>query len=200
MNLNGSSERTAEVDLVRAEQAVREFMAALNLDVSPGIWNSTPMRMAKAYAEILSPPRFEATSFENSSGYHGMVTLEEISFQSICEHHLLPFVGVAALTYVPRDRVIGLSKLAWAVRHLAARPQIQERITQNVLDWIVTNTECDFARVRIKATHSCVTLRGVRAEGAEMVTEASVGIPPQATAIVRTTEVWPPTSGRPTRR
>ena len=179
MTVNGTRAREAGVDLVRAEHAVRELMSALNLDVSPEIWSRTPARMAKAYQEILSPPRFEATTFENTAGYHGVVRLGKISFQSICEHHLLPFAGTAELTYVPHERVVGLSKLAWSVRHIAARPQLQERITQNVLDWLVETTGCEFASVRIRAVHACVTLRGVRAEAAEMLTEASVGVPPR---------------------
>lgn len=182
MSINGSRIQ-GDIDLACVEKAVRDFMAALNLDVSESIWKSTPMRMAKAYAEILSPPKFEARTFENTSDFRGVVTLRNISFQSICEHHLLPFTGVAAVTYAPGERVLGLSKLAWAVRNVAARPQLQERITQSVLDWIVETSGCEFATVKIRATHACVTLRGVRAEDAEMVTEASIGVSPPQIAL-----------------
>jgi GTP cyclohydrolase I len=131
--------------------------------------------MARAYAELFDPKPLRLTTFSNEEGYDELVLARAIPFRTVCEHHLLPFAGVAHVGYLPGDRILGLSKLARIVEHFAARPQIQERLTKQVADCLAERLRPRGAGVVLVAAHSCMTLRGVRALGAETVTSALIG-------------------------
>ena len=124
------------VDLVAAEQAAAAFLVALGVDLDSESLAATPARMARAYAEMFSPRPFDLTTFPNDAGYDELIIARAIPVQSVCEHHLLPFVGVAHVGYLPGDRILGLSKLARVVELFARRPQVQERLTQQIADWL----------------------------------------------------------------
>jgi len=123
-----------DIDLAAATRAAADFLKALNLPVDSDGMRATPARMARAYAEFFAPRPFEPTTFPNDEGYDELVLARRIPFRAICEHHLLPFVGVAHVGYLPSTRIIGLSKLARIVEHFASRPQVQERLTKQVAD------------------------------------------------------------------
>jgi GTP cyclohydrolase IA len=135
----------------------------------------TPGRMARAYAELFTAPPFELTTFPNDEGYDELVLARDIPFRTVCEHHLLPFAGIAHVGYLPADRILGLSKLARLVDHFAARPQTQERLTKQVADALVKHLGPRGAGVVLEAEHSCMTQRGVRALGSRTVTSALLG-------------------------
>jgi GTP cyclohydrolase IA len=163
------------MDLPAAEQAVRDLLGALGLPVEePGMLD-TPRRMAAAYAEMLTVPSFDLTSFPNTEGYDELVVVEDIPVRSLCEHHMLPFLGVAHVGYLPGDRILGLSKFARIVDFFAQRPQTQERLTKQVADHLQQQLEPRGVGVVIAAEHSCMTLRGVQATGARTVTSALFG-------------------------
>src|SRR3954451_19816410 len=157
--------RRAEHDLITAERAAAEFLIALGIDVtSPGL-AETPARMARAYAELLTPRDFRLTTFDNDEGYDELVLARAIPIRSVCEHHLLPFVGRAHVGYLPGGRILGLSKLARVVELFAHRPQVQERLTKQVADWLQTYLHPRGVGVVIEAEHLYMTVRGVRAGG-----------------------------------
>ena len=131
--------------------------------------------MARAYAELFSAPAFDLTTFPNDEGYDELVLARSIPLRSVCEHHLLPFVGVAHVGYLPRERILGLSKLARVVGHFAARPQVQERLTKQVAGWLADNLDPAGVGVVVEAEHTCMTLRGVRASGSTTVTSTLLG-------------------------
>lgn len=163
-------------DLQRAAQAAKGFLDALGVSCeTPGMARS-PMRMAEAYAELLTARDFELTTFPNDEGYDELVLVEAIPVQSVCEHHLLPFLGVAHVGYLPGDRILGLSKVARVVEMFARRPQVQERLTQQVADWLDQNLHPKGVGVVVEAEHTCMTLRGVRASGARTRTSALAGV------------------------
>jgi GTP cyclohydrolase I len=164
-----------EVDLDRAEQAAAEFLTALGLDPEADGLRATPARMARAYAELFRSPEFNLTTFANDEGYDELVVARSIPVRAVCEHHLLPFVGVAHVGYLPGERILGLSKLARVVAHFAARPQVQERLTKQVAGWLQDNLSPAGVGVVIEAEHTCMTLRGVRAVGSTTVTSALLG-------------------------
>ena len=164
------------VDLARATRAVSELLAALGVDCSGEGLVDTPARVASAYAELLSPEPFSVTTFPNDEGYDELVLVRGIAFSSLCEHHLLPFAGVAHVGYLPADRLVGLSKLARVVAHFARRLQVQERLTTQVTDWLTSNLRPKGVGVVLEAEHSCMSLRGVRATGARTVTSSLSGL------------------------
>jgi GTP cyclohydrolase I len=165
----------ADRDLLAAERAAAEFLSALGVDLDgPGL-AETPMRMAKAYAEMLTPREFALTTFDNEEGYDELVLARAIPVRSVCEHHLLPFVGVAHVGYLPGDRILGLSKLARVVELFACRAQVQERLTKQVADWLQEHLRPRGVGVVIEAEHMCMNLRGVRAEGTRTVTSTLLG-------------------------
>ena len=166
---------TAGADLAAAECAAAAFLAALGVRTDTPSMNETPRRMAHAYDEMLSPRPFNLTTFPNDEGYDELVLARAIPLQSVCEHHLLPFVGVAHVGYLPGQRIVGLSKLARVVELFARRPQVQERLTRPVADWLQTRLAPRGVGVVIEAEHMCMTLRGVRAAGASTVTSALLG-------------------------
>src|ERR1700710_3153963 len=124
------------MDADRAQRAVAELLQALDVDLSEESLQETPRRVAAAYAELLTPLPFAATTFPNDEGYDEMVVARHIPFHSLCEHHLIPFVGVAHVAYLPGERIVGLSKLARVVEHFARRLQVQERMTVQIADWL----------------------------------------------------------------
>jgi GTP cyclohydrolase I len=131
--------------------------------------------MARALAEMLSPTAFEMTTFPNDEGYDELVLARSIPIRSVCEHHLLPFVGVAHVGYLPGTRILGLSKLARIVEHFACRPQVQERLTKQIADWLDEQLHPQGVGVVIDAEHTCMTLRGVQATGSTTVTSTLLG-------------------------
>jgi len=166
----------ASVDVRAAEEAARAFLLALGIDPDTPDLARTPRRFAAAYAELLAPGSFEFTTFDNVEGYDEMVIVRDVPVQSVCEHHLLPFVGTAHVAYLPADRVVGLSKIPRLVDHLARRLQTQERLTVQIADALVTHVQPQGVGVVIEAAHSCMTLRGARAETATTQTSALRGL------------------------
>ncbi len=180
-----SSDRSAHLRVVRgrdavdvpaAEQAVAALLRALGRDPVDAHLADTPRRVADAFAELLTPPPFDLTTFPNDEGYNELVMATSIPVQSLCEHHLLPFVGVAHIGYLPGERILGLSKLARVLDLFARDLQVQERLTQQVADWLQDNLDPRGVGVVIEAEHLCMSLRGVRARGARTTTSALHGV------------------------
>jgi GTP cyclohydrolase I len=167
---------TRPIDVQRAADAARLFLEALGVDCERPGTADTPLRMAQAYAEMLTPRPFQLTTFPNDEAYDEMVVVRSIPLQSVCEHHLLPFVGVAHVAYVPGSTILGLSKLARVVDHLARRPQVQERLTQQIAVQIDESLSPRGVGVVLEAEHTCMTLRGVAARGAITKTSAVLGL------------------------
>jgi GTP cyclohydrolase I len=163
-------------DLERAAAAAADLLEALGADLSrPGL-EETPRRIAHAYAELLSPRPFRMTTFENDEGYDELVLARDIPFTSLCEHHALPFTGVAHVGYLPGDRIVGLSKLARVVEHFARRLQVQERMTVQIADLLQEELDPRGVGVVLEAEHSCMSLRGARVTGSRTVTSALRGL------------------------
>lgn len=162
-------------DMVGAEAAVRDLLTALGLDFDSAHLRQTPGRMARAWAEMLTPRPFDATVFPNDEGYDELVLARDIPFRSICEHHMLPFVGTACVAYLPDEQILGLSKLARLVEYFACRPQTQERLTRQVALWLEEHLCPKAVGVVVRAEHSCMTLRGVQATGSSTVTSTLLG-------------------------
>lgn len=165
----------AEVNLGAAQRAAGDFLAALGIDLDGEGLRETPTRMARAYAELFDARPLRLTTFPNDEGYDEMVLARAIPFRTVCEHHLLPFAGVAHVGYLPGERILGLSKLARLVEHFAARPQTQERLTRQVADCLAVRLAPRGVGVVLEAEHTCMTLRGVRALGSTTVTSALLG-------------------------
>ena len=165
----------APVDLVAAERAASDLLHALGVPTDSESLRGTPGRIARAYAELFSSPEFDLTTFPNDEGYDELVLARSIPLRSVCEHHLLPFVGVAHVGYLPSGRILGLSKLARVVGHFAARPQVQERLTKQVAGWLQDNLDPAGVGVVLEAEHTCMTMRGIRASGSTTVTSAMLG-------------------------
>ncbi len=163
------------VDRERAEWAVAELLDALGVDRHTEALRETPRRVASAFAEMLAPTPFGATTFPNEGGYDELVVVSDIAFSSLCEHHLLPFVGVAHIGYLPGNRIVGLSKLPRLVEHRARRLQVQERMTVEIADWLERTLAPGGVGVVVEATHMCMSLRGVRQPGAVTTTSALRG-------------------------
>ncbi|MGW6200544.1 GTP cyclohydrolase I FolE [Kribbella sp. NPDC055110] len=168
--------RRAEIDLPAAQRAVADLLTALGRDPQSAHLADTPRRVANAYAEMLTPREFELTTFPNDEGYDELVLAKDIPVQSLCEHHLLPFQGVAHVGYLPGDRILGLSKLARVVELFARDFQVQERLTKQVADWLQDHLDPKGVGVVIEAEHQCMSLRGVRAAGSRTVTSSLHGI------------------------
>ena len=167
--------RRSARDLAAAGDAAAAFLAALGVDLDSDSLAATPGRMARAYAELLTPREFQLTTFANDEGYDELVLARGIPIRSVCEHHLLPFVGVAHVGYLPGERILGLSKLARVVELFAHGTQVQERLTKQVADWLTQHLHPKGVGVVIEAEHLCMTLRGVQAAGATTVTSALTG-------------------------
>nr|WP_208406706.1 GTP cyclohydrolase I FolE [Amycolatopsis granulosa] len=168
-------DQSDSVDLAAAELHAAQFLEALGISLDSESLRGTPGRMARAYAELFSPRPFDLTTFPNDEGYDELVLARGIPVRSVCEHHLLPFVGVAHVGYLPGERILGLSKLARVVEHFARRPQVQERLTKQVADWLAERVHPKGVGVVIEAEHTCMTLRGVQAAGSSTVTSTLLG-------------------------
>jgi GTP cyclohydrolase IA len=169
-------DRSPVVDLARAERAVADLLAALGQDPSDEQLLDTPRRVAASYTELLTPAPFTLTTFPNDEGYDELVLAKAIPFSSLCQHHLLPFTGVAHVGYLPAGRILGLSKLARVVELFARRLQLQERLTTQVADWLQVQLEPKGVGVVLEAEHLCMSQPGVRAAGARTVTSALHGL------------------------
>ena len=163
------------VDLLAAERAAAHLLLALGQPMESDGMSETPRRMAQAYAEMLTAGSFEFTTFVNAEGYDELVLVEDIPVRSLCEHHMLPFVGVAHVGYLPADHILGLSKFARLVDFYSHRSQTQERLTQQIAEHLDDQLAPRGVGVVIEAEHSCMTLRGVQAVGARTVTSALLG-------------------------
>ncbi len=169
----------ASVDLPRIERAVREILSAVGEDPERDGLKDTPGRVARMYAELFSglhlePGRHLQRVFEEK--YDEMVLVRDISFNSMCEHHLLPFMGVAHIGYVPNGKVTGLSKMARVVDEVSRRPQVQERMTHQIADLMASELNAKGVIVVLEATHTCMTIRGIRKPGSLTVTSAVRGL------------------------
>ncbi len=163
------------IDLDAAERAAADLLDALGVGTESEGLRGTARRVARAYAELFTPSAFDMTTFANDEGYDELVLARDIPLRSVCEHHLLPFVGVAHVGYLPGERIVGLSKLARVVEHFARRPQVQERLTKQVADLLDEHLHPQGVGVVIEAEHTCMTLRGVRAGGSSTITSALLG-------------------------
>jgi GTP cyclohydrolase I len=163
------------IDLGAAERAAADLLAALGIDTDRADTVETPRRMAQAYAEMLTVPSFDLATFPNDEGYDELVLVQDIPVRSLCEHHILPFTGVAHVGYLPGDRILGLSKFARVVDFFARRPQTQERLTKQVAEHLRHHLAPRGVGVVVEAEHTCMSLRGVRAAGTRTVTSALFG-------------------------
>jgi GTP cyclohydrolase IA len=165
-----------EVDLPAVERAVADLLVALGKDLTSEHLSATPRRVAHSYAELLTPREFDLTTFPNDEGYDELVLAKNIPVHSLCEHHLLPFHGIAHIGYLPGERILGLSKLARVVDLFARDLQVQERLTQQVADALQEHLTPKGVGVVIEAEHLCMSLRGARATGSRTVTSAVHGL------------------------
>jgi len=164
------------VDVPAATAAARDLLVALGADLeAPGL-AETPARLAAAYAELLTPRPFRLTTFPNDEKYDELVLARGIPFSSLCEHHVLPFVGVAHIGYIPGDRILGLSKLARIVELFGRRLQVQERMTMQIANWLQEELAPRGVGVVLEAEHLCMSIRGVRVPGSRTTTSAVHGL------------------------
>jgi GTP cyclohydrolase IA len=172
----GAALNPARMDYERMESAIADFLDALGVDLTDDSLQDTPRRVAAAFSELLTPLPFEPTTFPNSEGYDELVVARSIPFHSLCEHHLLPFHGVAHVAYLPGERIVGLSKLGRVVESFARRLQVQERMTVQIADWIEEFLQPRGVGVVLEAEHLCMSLRGVQKPGTMTVTSALHGL------------------------
>lgn len=169
---------SGRVDRAKAEAAVRELLLALGEDPDREGLRETPRRVTAAFEETLGGPDVDiakllSVGFEE--GHDEMVILRDVPFFSICEHHLMPFHGIAHVGYVPNGRVVGLSKLARLVDAMARRPQLQERLTAQIADTLMDTIQPQGAAVAVEAEHLCMQMRGIKKPGSRMLTSAMRG-------------------------
>jgi GTP cyclohydrolase I len=164
------------IDLPAAEQAVHDLLVALGRDPSSPHLADTPRRVALSFEEMLTPREFDLTTFPNDEGYDELVLAKNIPVQSLCEHHMLPFTGVAHVGYLPGERILGLSKLARVVELFARDLQVQERLTVQVSNWLQENLLPQGVGVVIEAEHLCMSMRGVQASGSRTITSSVHGL------------------------
>ena len=164
----------------RIESAIRDLLAAVGEDPDRAGLSGTPARVERMYAELTAGYALAPTDVLNDAvfdvDYSEMVVVKDIPFHSLCEHHMLPFAGVAAVAYIPAGRVIGLSKIPRVVDMYAKRLQIQERLTQEIADFLMDNLAPKGVGVVVEATHLCASMRGVRKPGMVMTTSAVLGL------------------------
>ncbi len=169
---------TTPVDHERIRKAVREILLAVGEDPDREGLRETPERVARMYAEMFAGLRkdpCEPLQKTFTEPYDEMVVVTDIGFESVCEHHLLPFLGKAHVAYLPNGKIVGLSKLARAVEILARRPQVQERMTQDLADLLMKELGARGVGVILEATHTCMTIRGIRKPGSICTTSAMRG-------------------------
>src|SRR3954452_24162976 len=164
------------LDHAAVERAARDLLEALGADVDDESLRETPRRMAAACAEMLPPEPFHATTFPNDGAYDELVVVRDIPFHSLCEHHLLPFVGVAHVGYIPDDRIVGISKLARVVDHFARALQVQERLPTQAAGWFQRELKPKGVGVVLEAEHTCMAPRGATKPGTRTVTSALHGL------------------------
>jgi GTP cyclohydrolase I len=167
------------VDQPRIRRAVREILAAVGEDPDREGLRETPARVARMYAELFSGLHDDARHHLRkffTEKYDEVVLVKDISFNSMCEHHMLPFMGTAHVGYLPNGRVVGLSKIARVIEVVSRRPQVQERMTETIADLLVEELQAKGVAVVIEASHSCMTIRGVRKPGSVCVTSAMRGV------------------------
>ncbi|SED85099.1 GTP cyclohydrolase I [Arthrobacter alpinus] len=164
------------IDLPRAQAAVAELLRALGRDDNDPHLRDTPRRVAAAYAQMLTPRETSWTTFPNDDGYQGLVLVKDIPFNSLCQHHLLPFRGVAHVGYLPGERLFGLSKLARGVELFARDLQVQERLTQQLANWLEDTLSPRGVGVVMEAEHMCMSLRGVQTAGTLTRTSVFTGL------------------------
>jgi GTP cyclohydrolase I len=167
------------IDKAKIEQAVTSIIEAITEDLQREGMAGTPRRIADMYAEVFSgilcdPKEELQVGFEE--GHHEMVIFKDIPFYSMCEHHFLPFYGIVHIGYIPSGRVVGASKMGRVVEILAKRPQLQERLTTQIADTIVEVLQPQGVAVVIQAEHLCMTMRGVKKPGSNIVTSATRGL------------------------
>ena len=167
--------RKAAVDLPAAQRAVQDLLLALGFDTADEGLVGTPRRVATALAEFTTPRPFTLTTFANTEGYDELVLARAIPFYSLCLHHLLPFVGIAHVGYLPADRLVGLSKIARVVDHFARNLQVQERLTAQIANCLFDGLKPKGVGVVLEAEHFCVSLRGVQKPGTKAVTSMLLG-------------------------
>lgn len=166
------------IDTKRIEKAVTEILLAVGEDIEREGLVKTPVRVAKMYAELLAGMRVDPTEHLGSvfsEKYDEIVLLRDIPFYSICEHHLMPFIGTAHIAYLPSGMVLGVSKLARIVDDFARRLQLQERLTEQIADFMMKSLKPQGVAVVLEASHSCMTIRGIKKPGSVMVTSALRG-------------------------
>ncbi len=167
------------VDLARIERAVREILAAVGEQPDREGLRETPARVARMYAELFRGLHDDPSAHLQkvfTEQYDELVLVRDISFNSMCEHHLLPFMGLAHIGYIPKGKVIGLSKLARVVESVSRRPQVQERMTEDIANLLVNELDAKGVAVVVEATHTCMTIRGVRKPGSLCLTSAMKGL------------------------
>lgn len=167
------------VDTERIEKAVREILLAVGEDIEREGLKETPERVARMYTELLAGMQKDPKEHLRSvfkENYEEIVLLRGVPFYSICEHHLMPFIGQANVAYLPSGAILGISKLARIVDCFARRLQAQERLTYQIADFIMNNLKPQGVAVVLEASHSCMTIRGVKKPGSVMVTSALRGI------------------------
>jgi GTP cyclohydrolase IA len=164
------------VDRAAVQRAARNLLRAVGADVDSDALEETPRRVADAYAELLTPKPFRATTFPNDDGYDQLIVARAIPFHSLCMHHLLPFHGLAHIAYLPGERILGLSKLGRVVEFFSRDLQIQERLTTQIAGWLERELEPKGVGVVLEAEHLCMSLRGVQKLGAKTVTSALHGL------------------------
>ena len=173
------SEDKAKLDAAKIEKAVSVILLAVGEDVQREGLRDTPVRVAKMYAELLAGMNHDPKEHLKSvfrEDYDEIVLLRDIPFYSICEHHLMPFIGKAHVAYLPDGQVLGVSKLARIVDCFARRLQVQERLTVQIADFLMDNLKPKGVAVVLEASHSCMTIRGIRKPNSAMVTSALRGI------------------------
>jgi GTP cyclohydrolase I len=166
------------VDLDRIAAAVREILLAVGEDPDREGLRETPQRVARMYEEMFAGLRMEAATVLQKTfteKYDEMVVVKDIRFESMCEHHLLPFLGKAHIAYLPNGQIVGLSKLARLVEILSRKPQVQERMTENLADLIMQELHAKGVGVVVEAAHTCMSIRGVRKADSMCMTSAMRG-------------------------
>lgn len=175
---NDGSKAATGIDRARIERAVRDILIAVGEDPDREGLRETPARVARMYAELFAglheDPRRHLKKFFREK-CDEVVLVRDISFNSMCEHHMLPFMGKAHVAYLPGARVVGLSKLARVVESVARRPQVQERMTEHIADLLEEELHARGVAVIVEAVHTCMTIRGVRKPGSMCVTSAMRG-------------------------
>ena len=174
----GDADDRPRVDLPRIRRAVREILIAVGEDPDREGLQETPDRVARMYAEVFAGLHQDPRAYLQklfTQKYDELVLVKDIRFESFCEHHLLPFIGQAHVAYIPNGRVVGLSKIPRVIDALAKRPQLQERLTEELADLLMGELGAKGVAVVIEASHSCMTIRGVHKPGSTMITSALRG-------------------------